>query len=368
MSVFLFFVILVSLIVVHELGHFLAAKIFGIRVDEFGIGFPPRLFGRTWGETAYTINLLPFGGFVKIFGEDGQTPGETEEMANRSFMRKPRYIQAAVLVAGVGMNIIAAWLILSVGYMIGLPSDETSARVPLTEMHATIVDIAPNSPAHAQGILPGDQVKSISTVSGARVEGSEGADAVRTFIGVHGEENLSLVLENAGVERTVQAQPSVDVVGADAGKRALGIALVNVGIEKLPVHVALFAGAVLTKDLTIATAVGLWDFAKGIFEGKADFSAVSGPVGIVGVVGEASHIGIAAVLMLAAVISINLAIINLLPFPSLDGGRLFIVGIEALRRKAIPQNLALALNAGGFAVLILLMLIVTYHDIAKLFI
>ena len=368
MNVLLFLIILVSLIVVHELGHFAAAKWFGIRVDEFGLGFPPKLFGRKFGETLYSINLIPFGGFVKIFGEDGQTSAEAGVDTSRSFIHKHRLIQAAVLVAGVFMNVVAAWLILSSAFLIGLPKDADSATAgSLRDVKATVVEIAPNSPAGEVGMLPGDHVLSIQTSAGASIEGDAGADALRAFIAEHSTETLSLTLEKGGEARVVSATPSKDVVGSE-GKAVLGVSLVDVGILELPIHKALIAGAVLTYDVTIATAQGLGEFFTTLFRGKADFSSVSGPVGIVGVVGQASDIGLVAVLTLAAVISINLAIINLIPFPALDGGRLLIVGIEAARRKAISPNLSLWLNAGGFIFLIGLMLIVTYHDIAKLFI
>lgn len=366
MNVLLFLVILVSLIVVHELGHFVVAKWFGIRVDEFGLGFPPKLFGKKFGETLYSINLIPFGGFVKIFGEDGQTPAEEVADTSRSFIHKHRLIQAGVLVAGVFMNVVAAWLVLSSAYMIGLPKDADTATAPLRDVKATIVEIAPNSPADEAGVLAGEHVLSIKASKNKSIEGDAGADALRAFIAEHSTEELSLTLERGGETRVVSATPSVDVVGGE-GRPVLGVSLVDVGILELPIHKALYAGGLLTYDVTIATAQGLGEFFVTIFKGKADFSSVSGPVGIVGVVGQASDIGLVAVLTLAAVISINLAIINLIPFPALDGGRLLIVGIEAIRRRPISQNLSLWLNAGGFIFLIGLMLIVTYHDIAKLF-
>ena len=369
MSVLLFLLILVSLIVVHELGHFAAAKFFGIRVDEFGIGFPPRLFGRKWGETMYTVNLLPFGGFVKIFGEDGEAVALAPEDAKRSFIEKSRPIQAAVLVAGVFMNIITAWLILSVGFMVGLPESSADSQYgALKNIQPTVVQISPNSPASDKGIETGDHVQQIAALPSETISGDSGSDKLREFIAAHADEDLTVTLERGGVVRTVIAKPSSGISGAPEGKKVLGIDLVDVGTLRLPIHKALFAGAVLTKDLTVATAVGLYDFAKTIVVGKADFSTVSGPVGIVGVVGQASQLGLAAVLTLAAVIAVNLAIINLIPFPALDGGRLLIVLIEAVRRKPIPQKLSLWVNAGGFAVLIVLMIVVTYHDIAKLFI
>jgi regulator of sigma E protease len=368
MAILLFIVILVLLIVVHELGHFAAAKLFGIRVDEFGIGFPPRLWGKKRGETLYSINALPFGGFVKIFGEDGQPLQEGAPDRERSFTQKNRGIQAAVLVAGVAMNVIAAWLILSAGYMTGMPADsDSNLPRPLQQIEPTIVEVSEGSPAQLSGLLPGDRLERISAGADS-VETSSGSDAMRAFIAAHADQALTLTYRRGDVIKEITASPSANVAGAPEGKRVLGIAIVDVGIVKLPVHLALIEGAKLTYGLTIETARGLGSFAKSIVVGRADFSDVSGPVGIVGVVGDASRLGLSAVLSLAAVISVNLAIINLIPFPALDGGRLLIVGIEAVRRRAINPNLFLWLNAGGFAALIVLMLVVTYHDIAKLFV
>lgn len=369
MSILIFVIILVSLIVVHELGHFAAAKFFDIRVDEFGIGFPPRLWGKKIGETLYSVNLLPFGGFVKIFGEDGNALPAGVPDENRSFMRKNRGIQALVLVAGVAMNVIAAWLILSVGYMVGLPTDSDAKLArPLEQIQPTIVEISPDSPAARAGVLSGDRIVRMESSFGGETQAREGSDAMRAFIAAHPNEDLKLTLLRGKEEKQLTARPSTAVAGAPEGRAVLGVAIVDVGILKLPVHLALLEGAKLTYSLTIATAEGLWSFAKGIALGRADFSAVSGPVGIVGVVGEATELGFTALLSLAAVISVNLAIINLIPFPALDGGRLFIVAIETLRRRAIAPNLALWLNLGGFAALITLMLVVTYHDIVKLFV
>ncbi len=367
MSILIFVVILLSLILVHEFGHFIVAKFFGIRVDEFGIGFPPKIVGFKKGETEYTINWLPFGGFVRIFGEDGSAL-EASADASRSMARKPRYIQALVLLAGVVMNIIAAWLILSVGYMVGLPSEAGKQQFGETQnTHITIVDILPNSPAEKAGILSGEKIVAAVADDGTALPQAANADEFRAFMAQHPGKQVLLTLTRGTTERTLLATPVTGLSGVPEGKAALGVALADVGILRLPPHTAIIAGGILAYDLTASTAVGLWSFVSGLFHGTGSFSSVSGPVGIVGVVGEASQFGVTALLMLAAVISINLAIINLVPFPALDGGRLLLVGIEAIRRKPLPQKATLWLNAGGFAILIALMLAVTYHDIVKLF-
>src|SRR3989344_7544753 len=162
MSIVLFIFILVALILVHELGHFFAAKWSGVKVDEFGIGFPPKLGGVKYGETEYTINLLPFGGFVRIFGENSATEEGTGQKPERSFVNKPRVVQAAIIVAGVLMNLVFAWLLLSIGYMVGLPatSDHTGLG-EVSDIKTVIVEVLPHSPAEAAGLLAGDTLTGI---------------------------------------------------------------------------------------------------------------------------------------------------------------------------------------------------------------
>ncbi len=364
MPVLLFIVILLALILVHELGHFAVAKFFGIRVDEFGVGFPPKLWGVRQGETEYTVNALPFGGFVRIYGEDLSEASDPGADRERSMAHKPRHIQVLVLAAGVFMNIAAAWLILSVGYVAGLPAAVGDYGLgEVTDAHVTVLGVAPGSPAEEAGLISGERIVRIEAAQGAFLEEDALADDVRHFIAQHGSEALTLTLARGEHERSVIVQP---VEGIVEGKAALGVMLDDVGIRRLPLHLALIEGGVLAGKLTRDTAIGLGGFLKGVLTGQADFSSVAGPVGIVGVVGEASEFGFVTVLMLAAIISINLAIINLIPFPALDGGRIAMVAVEALMRRPLPQQAFVWLNGLGFALLILLMVAVTFSDIAKL--
>lgn len=362
MAILIFIFILVSLILVHEFGHFVFAKLFGIRVDEFGVGFPPKLWGKRFGETEYTINWLPFGGFVRIFGENKEEAVDAE--ITRAFSYKSKWVQACVLVAGVGMNILTAWVILSLGYMVGLPggSDYTGLG-EVTNSHVTVLSVTPESPAGEAGIIGGEKLVRIEAATGSFLESDALADDVRHFINQHSSEELTLTLMRGSSSRILKATPKEGIV---EGRPVLGVLLDDVGVVRLPFYFAFIEGAKLTYDLTTATAVGLYDFFAGIFRGKSDFSSVSGPVGIVGIVDEASQFGLVSLLMLAAVISINLAIINLIPFPALDGGRLFMVAVEGVTRKSLPPRVFAGLNMAGFAVLILLMLAVTFHDITKL--
>ena len=152
MTVLLFLLILLVLILVHEFGHFLTAKWAGIRVDEFGVGFPPRLWGTKRGETLYSVNALPLGGFVKIFGEDPDQASLEGPDSARSFVHKPKLIQSALLVPGGGCNILLAWLLLSLGFMLGMPTALHNARgYELSQVRLTTTSVLSNSPAEQAG-------------------------------------------------------------------------------------------------------------------------------------------------------------------------------------------------------------------------
>jgi len=252
MSIIIFLISIALLILVHEFGHFIVAKKLGIRVDEFALGFPPKLLSKKWGGTLYTLNAIPFGGFVKIFGENSHTEVISEEDKSTSFFYKPKWVQSLVLVAGVAMNVIFAWFLISL-----------------------------------------------------------------------------LLLQSDGI-------------------------------------MAFWEAAKLTAFITKETIFGLGTFLWNIISFKADFSQVSGVVGIASIFKEAEIIGFAQVVYLVAVISINLAVINLVPLPALDGGRLLFVGIEAIIRRPINPKIVRTLSLISFLFLLVLMVFVTAHDILKL--
>lgn len=361
MSIILFIIVLTVLVFVHELGHFLAAKRAGIRVDEFGIGFPPALFKKKVGETVYSINLFPVGGFVKIFGEDPNDESLKGHDAKRSLTHKPKLIQAWVLVAGITFNILFAWILVSFGFMVGVqyPADDETYGARVQNAQVIITQILPGSPAEVSGLKAGDNI--VAIYSGTDVLEKPTTATTQQFIGAHNDVLLAY-LRNKEIKTT----NIITKEGIVEGRRAVGISMDYAGELKLPIHEALYAGFLTTASLTWGTIVGLADFFKNIFIGHADFSSVAGPVGIAGVVGEASASGFVNLLTLVAIISINLAVINLLPFPALDGGRLFFLLIEKIKGSPIKPVVANTANGIGFILLILLMVVVTYHDIARL--
>jgi len=363
MSILLFIAILAILILAHEFGHFIVAKRSGIRVDEFGIGFPPKIFGKKIGETEYSLNLLPIGGFVKIFGETPDEESIDGPDAKRSFVNKPKYVQAAVLFAGVFFNILLAWFLISAGFMVGLPTpvDVTPEGRTLQDINLVITEILPDSPAQYSGFKVGDKILSIEAGESSIILPS--TESTQEFISTRLGEDITVE-----IKRGKQAPESLIVrpIEGVIEHPAIGIAMDEIGTLKLPFYLAFWEGAKLTTMLTEATFFGLAGFLSDIFTGNADLSAVAGPVGIVGIVGDASEFGFIYLLSLTALISINLAIINLMPFPALDGGRLLFLLIEIIKGSPIKPSVANTVNAVGFAILILLMVVITYSDIVKI--
>ncbi len=356
------------MVLVHEWGHFFTAKRFGIRVDEFGFGFPPRamkLFKR--GDTLFTLNWLPIGGFVKIFGEDPDDENTNGPDAARSFIHKPKWQQAIVLFAGIFMNFALAWLLFSFGFMSGLPTSTSGAPAgeELNDVHLVVVGVSPKSPAEKAGLKSGDKI--ISMQSGIDSLSELNPKGVQDFVALHSDKEIAVTYEY-GKDNASTMVSIIPEAKSPSDKPLIGISMDEVGVLKLPFFSSLWYGLKFDWSVTKSTAVGLYSLIRDSVRGKADLSAVTGPVGLVGAVGEAYHgFGLAYLISFAAVISVNLAIINLIPFPALDGGRLFFLLIEKIKGSRINPKFANMANMVGFSLLILLMLVVTYHDIVKLF-
>ena len=358
MTILLVIGILVALIIVHELGHFLAAKFFRVKVEEFGVGYPPRafIFGK-WGGTEYTLNWLPFGGFVRLFGDVGEGqhgPG--------SFVDKRRGIQAIILIAGVFMNAVAAWALFTGALYAGIPRLVENAEASGAAW-LMVAEVLPGSPASDAGLAPGDKILSISGRSGSPALTPE---AVTEFVRERGGEALEITYERSGAPTTVTVRPAHAVIRDAPVQPAVGIALVLVTTEPLPILEAAGQAFGSTYNAFKNVGSGLWRVVKDAATGGPAFRDIVGPVGLVGVVGAAADSGIGSVLALAAFISVNLVIINLLPIPALDGGRLFVLGIEAAARRNASRFALRILNAVGIAFIVFLMVAVTYNDIARL--
>jgi regulator of sigma E protease len=313
------------------------------------------------GGTEYTLNWLPFGGFVKIYGEDGGEKG------SRAFSSRPRILQALVLIAGIAMNLLFAYVLITGALIAGTPralseSEVTTAR----DMQLMVANVLPASPAALAGLLPGDTI--LSAEDGHYAFSGVDPTAFTKFVS-NGGGNTTIALSvrhQDGKETLLFARPATGVIASDPSRPALGVEVATIGVVPLSPLAAVTEGASLTWGATKLTAVGLWHFFYGVFTLSADLSQVAGPVGIAGAVGSASMQGFGDLLSIMAIISINLALINLIPVPALDGGRLLFVIIESVIRRPIKPTIAHAINAVGFVFLILLMVVVTAHDIFKI--
>lgn len=365
MTIILFLVVLAVLIFVHELGHFLTAKKSGIRVDEFAIGFPPKILSWVRGETRYVLNLIPFGGYVKIFGENPDEESVTGADSARSFVKAKKWRQILVLSAGVGFNILFAWILISTSFMfgslvpIGEGTDNTYSQY-INDSQVVVTGLKPNSPAAKAGLVQGDRLISVQSIVGPELNTTK----VRELIELSAKEEITVEYKRGTEVKTINIVPEIN---SDSGKRVIGIYMENVGTVKLNSFLAFLEGGKLTITTTKQVAIGLGKFIWQSIKGQSDFSQVSGPVGIVGLVGDAANFGLAYFLGFVAFISLNLAVINLIPFPALDGGRILFVIIEAIIRRPIKPKIANTLNSIGFIILISLMLIITYRDILKFF-
>lgn len=355
---------LLVLVFVHELGHFLAAKWSKIKVHEFAIGFPPKVLSWKKGETIYSLNLIPFGGFVRIHGENPLDLEDDQTDLNRSMVIKPWYTQAWVLVAGVLFNVLFAWILISISFMFGYPTavDENS-EVALKDSQIMIVHVAPNSPASGAKLEPGEIITAFTT-NGKTILPQTVEEVRENIQNVATNTPIILEIKKDNATRSVSILPVTGLVG---DKPAIGISMSAVGILKYAPHIAVWEGLKTTGFIFWETTKGLCKLVYESVRGKASLESVTGPIGIAGMVGNASQFGFLYLLGFTALISINLAVINLVPFPALDGGRLLIVFIEAATRRKVPAVVQAYINGIGFLLLIGLMILVTVGDISKLF-
>lgn len=332
----IFVIIFLSiLILVHELGHFLMAKKFGLLVEEFGFGLPPKIWSKKIGETVYSINALPFGGFVKIFGEDGGDPS-----AERSFASLKIWRRGVIIVAGVVFNFLLGWLVISLVFAIGAPQT------------VIITDIKANSPAAEVGIQVNDKVVDFKTT----------------------DEFIKYVNDNQGKEINLKVQRNSDTidfkitprVNPPAGEGALGVGLVGAGFVGKNIAASLWEGLKASIELIKQIFIAIFNLIVKAVAGKASFEQVAGPVGIIKITAQAGALGLVYLLQLLAMISLNLAVINILPFPALDGGRLLFLGIEKIKGSPLNHKFEKIVNGIGFAILLLLMVVITVKDIIKL--
>jgi len=357
-TILAFIIVLSILVLIHELGHFLVAKKLGIKVEEFGFGFPPRLFGIKKGETLYSINLLPVGGFVKLYGEDAAGGGSIKSKGEsgkgkvnigRAFYARPIWQRFAVVVAGVVMNFVLAVVIIS--YLFG------SQGVALPTEHIRITDVLPNSPAALAQLQKDDE---ILTVNGTSIKTTnEFIELIKKNL----DKEVTLTIKSDGKTRDTVLTPRKDYPD---GEGPVGVGITNIEIKKYPWYQAPFFGTLEALRFSWMIISGLGDMIFGFLFKGIQPEGVAGPVGVAQLTGQAVSYGVTATLWLTALLSINLAVLNVLPIPALDGGRLFFIIIEMVTRKKVNPKYEGYAHAAGIAVLLSLMLLITVFDVMRL--
>lgn len=370
MPLILFLLVLSVLVLIHEAGHYLTARLFGVKADEFGYGFPPRLIGfvkdgkGTWKKigrtdngkyrnTIWSINWLPLGGFVRIKGEQ---PGE--EHGADSFHNKPIWQRVVILAAGVTMNWILAFLLFTVVFMSGTLAvlEDLPSGAVIKDRSIRITQVLPGSPAERGGLKINDVVISINGVAPRTFENA------REIIFDQGEQTFPFVVEREHERTTLTVTPAFV---KEANRVALGIGLADVGRVSFSPATAAKAAALATFGYTKAILATFGDLLKDLFAWRAPSQDLSGPVGIAVLTGQIAQQGFIPLLQFAAVLSINLAVINFLPIPALDGGRVMFLVIEKLRRRAMSRRLEAGIHNAAFLILITLILVITVRDVSK---
>ena len=391
-TILIFAIVLGVLIFVHELGHFVVARRNGIRAEEFGFGFPPRIFGiqryldkngkhKKWriifgkrdgdndneaadraekkekgysAGTIYSINWLPLGGFVRIKGEDGEGKNESD-----SFVSKGAWVRIKVLAAGVIMNFILAWFLITVVMVLGIP-EAINSEVISDGSKIQISQVIEDSPAEKMGLKVGDEI----LLEQGEFEISKMED-IRNYISDKKGQEVVLQVKRGKENLDLRGSPRVEAV---ENQGALGIGYAQIKIKKYPIHIAVWESLKSVFDLIWMMLSALYAIVRNLIVGDRNVGMeITGPVGIVALTGQVASLGLIYVLQFVAILSINLGLINILPIPALDGGRILFILIEKIKGSPVSQKIEQGFHLTFFALLILLMVVITYKDVLKLF-
>jgi regulator of sigma E protease len=341
MTLFLSIIGFSILILAHEFGHFWVARKFKMPVKEFGIGFPPR----AWAKKAkdgieYSINWLPIGGFVRIAGE-GDDPTEKESDDPNIFRNRSVSQRAAVMIAGVAVNFILGWFLIAAALSIGTPPA------------IVVTGIQKNSPASTAGFKEGDAIL--------------GFPSSASFISYSKEnlgKELTLRVLRDGRESEVRVTPRVN---APQGEGAIGLGVSDAGSPAMPIYKAAVEAVREVWFIVVMSLTAFGTLLAGIFTHGSVSADVMGPVGILNTAKHTGALGLVYLLRLMGLISVNLAVLNLMPFPALDGGRILFLAIERVIRRKLPQNAEAWVNVAGFGLLLLLILVITVRDVGRIF-
>ncbi|KKP28474.1 MAG: Membrane-associated zinc metalloprotease [Parcubacteria group bacterium GW2011_GWA2_31_28] len=353
LTTILFIIVLIVLILIHEIGHFFTAKFFGIKVEEFGLGFPPRIFIWGKGKTKYSLNWLPFGGFVKIKGENGEKVNDKD-----SFSSRPLFQRSMVLISGVFMNFLLAAILFSVGFFIGLPIIDQGQGKELQNAKVQILQVAKESPAEIAGLKLGDNILEIKNAESVAI--IENVKDAQNYINEHKGEYIILKIEREKeiFEKEVFARENYK---SDQG--SIGISLSKVGLISYPWYLALIEGFKKATLNFIAIIIAIIILIKDLIVSGEISGDIVGPIGIARLTGQFYDLGISYLISFVGIISLNLAVLNILPIPALDGGRLFFAIIEKIRRKAMNRELEAKIHGIAFIILIVFIIIITFKDI-----
>ncbi|MFH1225978.1 MAG: RIP metalloprotease RseP [bacterium] len=355
LTLLIFLAILAILILVHELGHFLTARWLGVKVEEFGIGFPPRLIKLFQRKgTIYSLNWIPLGGFVKIKGEQGDHLGESDSFANKKIWQR-----ALIIVSGVAMNVVLTAILLSIGFNIGAPQileDSLGPKARVANQQIQIFSVLPNTPAEKGGLELGDVVVYLDGQSFDRIA------PLQDYINSRNGVKIEIIIRRGNE----LAQKTIAPIGLTEGEPAiLGVELVQTGLVSYPWYQAVWIGVKTTGYLAKEIVIAFYSLIKNLIVHQEVAVELAGPVGIAIMTGEMAKMGFIYLLQFLALLSLNLAIINFLPFPALDGGRFLFLIIEKFRGRAANQKLETLIHNIGFTLLIFLVLVVTYRDVMK---
>jgi len=385
LTIVAFLVILGILVFVHEFGHFFMARRMNVKVDEFGFGFPPRLVGVrkrqtdttnqdtsvkkvkkweiVWGNkiksdssphTIYSLNWIPIGGFVKIKGEQGEGEGEPD-----SFVFQKIWKRILIIASGVIMNFILAIVLLSIGFSIGIPTviDESIDLSRVRDPKIQIIEVAEQSPAQKANLREGDILMAI--------DGQPVSEIKDIQQSIAGKENQEVKLDIIRGDQKIVKNAVPKILTGSGDRPVLGVGLVKTGIISYPIHTAIYKGAESTFYLMGEIVRVFGEIIGRLFTGQKVSADVAGPVGIAVLTGRVVSLGIVYVLQFAALLSINLGIINILPIPALDGGRILFLIIEKIKGRAVNQKVENLIHNIGFIFLMALVAVVTYKDFER---
>jgi regulator of sigma E protease len=373
-TLIIFIVVLSVIVFIHEMGHFYSAIKFGVKVDEFGLGLPPRIFGIqkidgkfkfVWGKkpikeggpTIYSLNWFPIGGFVKIKGEGGEEAEALDSFASKSIWKR-----MIIISAGVIMNIVLTIFLLIIGFTLGMPAvvdEDTTSGAIVSAKNIQIIELVESGQAKSAGLEVGDIIVSMNG------DDFSGISELNEYLIANEGHELEVILDRRGKEVTKDVLVGKYIADNGEEVTGLGIGLIETAIVRYPWYLAIWKGITATFVWLVTIVVAFASIIKNLIVGAPTGVEVAGPVGIAVLTGQAAKLGFVYLLQFTALLSLNLAIINIMPFPALDGGRLLFLIIEKVRGKAVKQEWENVIHNVGFLILMGLVLLVTFGDVVK---